>query len=225
VRPDLQGLEISKGELKHLSGVDTDDLFRPASLQNAQTRFSFFLQELFIGLAITPIAVGFLYTFIIGPLIGVSVPAAIACLILTPVATVIIRWFWLKRNSPHTLLSLLDEVDRYHAVIKAIDISDQIQDAGSAETAIRDRTTALEALQLTRSDLIRALRTERILRENKDFLATNPEMFVTNLTALSALQVSDRASEYGQFLDRALQIGTGIQAEMRKLQSSRSDKT
>jgi hypothetical protein len=225
VRPDLQGLEISKGELKHLSGVDTDDLFRPASLQNAQTRFSFFLQELFIGLAITPIAVGFLYTFIIGPLIGVSVPAAIACLVLTPVATVIIRWFWLKRNSPHTLLSLLDEVDRYHAVIKAIDISDQIQDAGSAETAIRDRTTALEALQLTRADLIRALRTERILRENKDFLATNPEMFVTNLTALSALQVSDRASEYGQFLDRALQIGTGIQAEMRKLQSSRSDKT
>ena len=225
MRPDLQGLEISKGELKHLSGVDTDDLFRPASLQNAQTRFSFFLQELFIGLAITPIAVGFLYTFIIGPLIGVSVPAAIACLVLTPVATVIIRWFWLKRNSPHTLLSLLDEVDRYHAVIKAIDISDQIQDAGSAETAIRDRTTALEALQLTRADLIRALRTERILRENKDFLATNPEMFVTNLTALSALQVSDRASEYGQFLDRALQIGTGIQAEMRKLQSSRSDKT
>jgi hypothetical protein len=225
VRPDLQGLEISKGELKHLSGVDTDDLFRPASLQNAQTRFSFFLQELFIGLAITPIAVGFLYTFIIGPLIGVSVPAAIACLVLTPVATVIIRWFWLQRNSPHTLLSLLDEVDRYHAVIKAIDISDQIQDAGSAETAIRDRTTAIEALQLTRADLIRALRTERILRENKDFLATNPEMFVTNFTALSALQVSDRASEYGQFLDRALQIGTGIQAEMRKLQSSRSDKT
>jgi hypothetical protein len=225
VRPDLQGLEISKGELKHLSGVDTDDLFRPASLQNAQTRFSFFLQELFIGLAITPIAVGFLYTFIIGPLIGVSVPAAIACLVLTPVATVIIRWFWLQRNSPHTLLSLLDEVDRYHAVIKAIDISDQIQDAGSAETAIRDRTTAIEALQLTRADLIRALRTERILRENKDFLATNPEMVVTNFTALSALQVSDRASEYGQFLDRALQIGTGIQAEMRKLQSSRSDKT
>jgi hypothetical protein len=138
---------------------------------------------------------------------------------------VIIRWFWLKRNSPQTLLSLLDEVDRYHAVIKAIDISDQIQDAGSAETAIRDRTTALQALQLTRSDLIRALRTERIFRENKDFMATNPEIFVTNLTALSALQVSDRGSEYGQFLDRALQIGTGIQAEMRKLQSSHSDQT
>jgi hypothetical protein len=225
VRQDLQGLEISKGELKHLTGVDTEDLFRPASLKNAQTRFSFFFQELFIGLAITPIVVGFLYTFIIMPLIGVSVPAAIACLVLTPIATVIIRWFWLKRNSPQTLLSLLDEVDRYHAVIKAIDISDQIQDAGSAETAIRDRTTALQALQLTRSDLIRALRTERIFRENKDFMATNPEIFVTNLTALSALQVSDRGSEYGQFLDRALQIGTGIQAEMRKLQSSHSDQT
>lgn len=225
MQADLEGLEISKGELKHLSGVDTEDISRPVSLQNAKTQFSYLFQEFLIGLALTPIVVGFLYVFIIGPIIGGSLTVAIASLILTPIAIVLLRWFWLQRHSPHTLISLLDEVDRYHAVLKTIDINDRLEAAGSLETTISDRYTVIEALKLTRSDLIRAIKTERILRDNKDFIATNPELFANNLTALRALQVSDRGSEYGQFLNQALQIGIDIQAEMRKLRSSRSNQT
>ncbi len=225
MQPDLQELEISKGELKHLTGVEIDEIFRPASIATAQKRLSFLLQEVLTGIILTPLAVGFLYIFIIVPLLKSSVAAAIACLILTPIAIILLRWYWRSRNSPQTLTALLDEIDRYRAVLKAIDISDQIEAAGSAEAILRDRNTVIEALQLTRSDLIRALRTERILRENKDFIATNPELFANNLTAIRALQVTNQASEYGQFLDRALQIGIGVQAEMRKLQSQHSRET
>lgn len=225
MRPDLQGLEISKGELKHLSGVDTEDLARPARLKNTPALLNFLFQEMLIGLALTPIAVGFLQTFIISPIFGVSLPIAIACLIISPITIVLIRWLWVKRNSPHTLIALLEEVDRYHAVIKAIDISDQIEAAGSLEATLKDRHTVIEALHLTRTDLSRALRTEKVLRDNKDFIATNPDLFVSNLTAISALQVSNQASEYGQFLNQALQIGLSIQSEMRKLQSQRTNDT
>lgn len=225
MQPDLQGLEISKGELKHLTGVEADEIFRPASIATAQKRVTFLLQEFLIGVSLTPLAVGFLYIFIIVPILKGSVAAAIACLILTPIVIILLRWYWRSRNSPQTLIALLEEIDRYHAVLKAIDISDQIEAAGSAEATLRDRNTVIEALQLTRSDLIRALRAERILRENKDFIATNPELFANNLTAIRALQIGNQASEYGQFLDRALQIGIGVQAEMRKLQSQHSSET
>jgi hypothetical protein len=94
---------------------------------------------------------------------------------------------------------LVKEVDRYNAVIKAVNINDQLEEA----------------------DLVRALKTERILRENKKFIAKNPQLFTTNLTALTALQVSDQASEYGRVLDQALQIAVGVQEEMRKLQNRR----
>jgi hypothetical protein len=38
-----------------------------------------------------------------------------------------------------------------------------------------------------------------------------------------ALQVSQEASEYGQLLNEALQIGVSVQEEMRKLQGQRSN--
>lgn len=223
MQPDLQALEISKGELKHLSGIDIEDLIRPASLKNTSARFNFLFQEILTGIALTPIVVGFLYIFIIGPAMGASVPVAIACLVLVPIIIVFIRWFWLKHNTPQTLIALLDEIDQYHAVIKAIDISDHIEAAGSLDSSLNDRHTVIEALQLTRSDLIRALKIERVLRDNKDFIATNPELLINNLTAIRALQVSNQASEYNQFLKQALEINLSIQTEMRKLQSQHSN--
>lgn len=127
MQPDLQGLEISPGELRHLSGIDPTEVFRPTTLSNAKERWNFLFQELLLTLALMPIVVGLLHVFIILPLIGGSLPATLVTLVLVPVVVISIRWFWLKRNSPATLCSLLDEIDRYHAVIKAIDINDQLE--------------------------------------------------------------------------------------------------
>jgi hypothetical protein len=124
------------------------------------------------------------------------------------------RWVQLK-----SVRRLVKEVDRYNAVIKAVDINDRLEEAGNPGVGLSDREKVIQALSVMKADLERALKTERILRENKKFIATHPQLFTTNLTALTALQLSDKASEYGRVLDQALQIAVGVQEEMRKLQN------
>ncbi len=221
MQPDLQGLEILSGELRHLSGVDPTEVFRPTILQNAKERWNFLVQELILSLALTPIIVGLLHVFVIRPLVGGSLTVTLFTLILVPIAVVAIRGFWLQRSSPTALCSLLDEVDRYNAVIKAIHINDQLQATGTTEMSLSDRKKVIEALTLTKEDLVRAIRAERILRENQSFLINNPELLATNLRTLQTLQVNDRASEYGRLLNEALQIAAGVQEEMTKLQNKR----
>ncbi len=116
---------------------------------------------------------------------------------------------------------LVKEVDRYNAVIKAVNINDQLEEAGNQGVGLSHRDRVIQALGVMKTDLVRALKTERILRENKKFIAKNPQLFTTNLTVLTALQVSDQASEYGRVLDQALQIAVGVQEEMRKLENRR----
>jgi thiamine monophosphate synthase len=59
------------------------------------------------------------------------------------------------------------------------------------------------------------------LRDNKTLLANNQELSVNNLTNIQALQASTQASEYNLILNQALQIALDVQAQVRKLQSSR----
>ncbi len=227
MQPDLQGLEITKGELKHLTGVDTDEVFRPSLFQKPENRFNFLFNELLIGLALTPIICGFVYTFIILPTLGYSIIAVIILLIITPILVSICRWIWVKKRSPKLLINLLDEVDKYNSVIKAIHIHDQLKNAGTMPESLSERENVIAGLQLTREDLVRALRTERILRDNKDLIAKNCELFNNNLAAVRALQVSQEASEYGQLLNEALQIGVSVQEEFTNLalEGTRIDRT
>ncbi|WP_216596324.1 hypothetical protein [Allocoleopsis franciscana] len=220
VQPDLQGLEISPGELRHLTGVDPTEVFRPTILHNSKQRLHFLFQEVLLSLALMPIIVGLLHVFVILPFIGSSLIATLITLIVVPIVIVGVRWFWLKRNSSMTLCSLLDEVDRYNTVIKAIHINDQLEAAGTTEI-LSERHKVIEALTLVKEDLVRALRAEKILRENRNFLMSNPELLTTNLRTVQTLQVNDLASEYGRLLNEALQIATGVQEEMAKLQNKR----
>ncbi|MBC1269406.1 hypothetical protein GNF07_20310, partial [Trichormus variabilis FSR] len=125
----------------------------------------------------------------------------------------------LRKNMTNSLEILLNDVDRYNAVIKAIDINDQIEDAGNTGVSIKEREKVIDALKLTRADLIRALRTERILRENKNFILGNTELFTNNLATLTAMQVTEQATEHGRLLNEALQIALDVQYEMKSLQS------
>lgn len=221
MQPDLQGLEITPGELRHLSGIDPTEVFRPLKLHNSQERLSFLFQELLFSLALTPIIVGLLQVFIILPLIGASLFATLVTLLFVPISIVAVRWFWLQRHSPTALCYLLDEVEHYNAVIKAIHINDQLEAVGTTFRSISDRQKVIEALTLTKEDLVRALRAERILRENKSFLVGNPELLATNLRTLQTIQVNDQASEYGRLLNEALQIAASVQEEMGKFKNKR----
>ncbi len=220
MQPDLMSLEITKGELRRLIGLDPDDVFRPSIMKNREKRLSFFINEMVVALALTPIIVGFIYAFIILPTIGSSILLGIILLTSVPIAVIVGRWFWRRLTCPRTLTTLLDEVEQYHAVIKAIDIHDQLATSGNSENSINDREKVVAALQLIREDLVRALKTERILRDNKKLQTNNQELLVNNLTKLQSLQLSPVSGEYAQLLNQSLQIALDVQAQIRKIQSS-----
>lgn len=218
---DLLGLEISKGELRRLTGFDPDEVFRPSIMRDKRKRLGFIGNELMVALALTPLIVGFIYAFLILPTIGTSIPLGLALVIIVPILVLIARWFWRLKTCPKVVTVLLDEVDRYHAVIQSIHINDQLATSGNKTSHIEDREKVISGLQLIREDLVRALKTERILRDNKELLANNNELSINNLSNLQALQVSTEASEYAQVLNQSLQIAIDVQAEIRKLQSQR----
>lgn len=217
MQPDLVGLEISKGEIRRLTGFDPEDVFRPSIMADKDKRLGFFLNEALVALALTPIIVGGIYAFIILPTLGSSNKLGLILLIIVPVAVVVGRSLWRKKTCPHALTILLDEVEKYYQVIQAIDIHDQLANSGNTQSNISDREKVISALELIREDLVRALKSERILRDNKRLLANNQDLVVNNLANLQTLQVSSQASEYAQLLNQSLQIALDVQAELRKL--------
>lgn len=130
-------------------------------------------------------------------------------------------YIWLLSKPLVTLANLGDKVDKYNEVIAAVEIIDRLMDAGNLPVNLINREAVMEALLVTRESLVCALKTERIMRENEALIGRNSQLFTNldnNLTALMALDVSNRASEYGRLLNEALEIGMSVQKEVRRLQ-------
>ena len=202
MRPDLEALEISQGELKRLTGVDFDlDVYC-----------------CLLGNLLTSVAVYILFV-ILGYFI--EFPKIIAVVTIT---TAIDSITWaiksIKNEDRKKLINLLNEVNKYNAVIKSINVSDQLEEAGNLEFKIDNRRKLINALELTRADVVRALKTEKILRLNKDFIARNQDL-ANNLLSLTEMKISAQSSQEGRLLDEELQIAVNVQEEMRKLQNSR----
>jgi hypothetical protein len=237
VRDDLEGLEITQKQLQKLTNLPVKDELR--IIVNPIKRLGqIFIQKIKGSEGATVVFIGFsvfVFSYLILDVMlkvfatWVTIPSWILLIILTLIGSGItqtILYFWwkkqikfLKKNITPSLEILLADVDRYNAVIKAIDINDQIEEAGNPGVTLKEREKVLDALKLTKNDLIRALKTERILRENKNFIIKNTDLFANNLPTLSAMQVSEQATEHGRLLNEALEIALDVQLEMRRLQS------
>ena len=114
---------------------------------------------------------------------------------------------------------LIKEVRKFNQLLSNIDILDQLEIVGNP-VKLSEREKVLQAFKINRSNLVRALQTDRILRENPKF---RPELFSIDLRELRALQSIEKATEYGLLLDEALQLGVDVQTEMRKLENKRLD--
>jgi hypothetical protein len=168
VQPDLIGLEISKGELRRLTGVSPDTVLRSATIATPENRLKFWQNEILVSLLITSVIVGLGYGLIV-----------------------------------------------------AVDVNDQLAVSRELDDTLDDRDKVITALQLLREDLVRAFKTERLLRDNKKLLAENQDLSVNSLNNIPALQANSQASEYTLLLNQALQIALDVQAQLRNLQSSR----
>jgi len=239
VRDDLQDLEISHNELQKLTNLPVnEDLL---IITNVLLKFGkTYIDKIKGSEGATVIFIGFstfVFTYILFDLIlkifvsWITVPSWMFLIVLGlwvgGLTQTILYGLWksrtklVQKSMNNSLRILLNEVNRYNAIIKAIDINDQIEEAGNPEVFITQRDNVIEALKLTKTDLIRALKTERILRENKSFILSNTELFANNLATLTAMQVHEQATEHGRLLNEALQIALDVQHEMKKLQSQR----
>ncbi|MEH2326340.1 MAG: hypothetical protein V7K32_22815 [Nostoc sp.] len=239
MRYDLQGLEISQEELQRLTNLPvneklliiTNPLKNLAKIYIKNIKSSEGATVVFIGFTICVFGYLLFDIFIKMFLSWITISSWILLIILgvwVGVFTQMVLYLiWKSRskvvkfNMTNSLQILLSDVERYNSVIRAIDINDQIEEAGNPEVLIKERESVIEALKLTKSDLVRALKTERILRENKSFILSNTELFVNNLAALTAMQVNEQATEHGRLLNEALQIALDVQHEMKRLQTQR----
>lgn len=239
MRYDLQGLEINQKELQYLTNLPVNDelliiikpLLKLGKLYINKIKGSEGATVVFIGFST------FVFSYLLFDIIikifvtWITIPSWLLLIILvcwvSGLTQTVLYLIWKSRSKlvklkmTNSLQILLNDVDRYNTVIRAIDINDQIEEAGNPEVIIKERERVIEALKLTKADLVRALKTEKILRENKSFILSNTELFVNNLATLTAMQVTEQATEHGRLLNEALQIALDVQHEMKKLQSQR----
>ncbi|MGB3402136.1 MAG: hypothetical protein WBA77_05545 [Microcoleaceae cyanobacterium] len=213
MQPDLVGLEISIGEIKGLTGVNVKHVYRPP-------QFKTFLQEGIKTLVTIALVV---LSYLILAFIFLSYRQILliihSCL---GIGLLLEDGYKMILSTKHqNLLRILDDIDRYNAIIKTIDLNDQLAELGNSQIKLNDREKVIAALKLIREDLVRAMKTEKILRKNQKFLTEHEDLFVTNLTALTGLQISDRATQQGRLLNEALEIATRVQAELKQLQGER----
>ena len=169
---------------------DPDDIFSFLSLPDSIIK----LHLILLGLLVLPVLI-YTVIFIVNKLIY----------ILGKLYT---------RRKFSNLLELFKEVGKYNKIVQDLYVLDQLDEADNP-VQINDRESVIEALKITRNGLVRALKTERILRENPTF---SPQHFNLDLTSLQAEKTMVKAIEYAELLDNAVQVGVSVQKEMRKLQ-------
>ncbi|MBD2095138.1 hypothetical protein H6F90_08215 [Trichocoleus sp. FACHB-591] len=237
MQSDLKALKIGEGELETLSGLDVNDIFvggifggtyRPSVWRDSKKLFFFCLTEVsvFVLILVFTLPVGFVLTQN-STQVGGEVQQALQffAINLSIAFILMLGWnfyLWSKQKSLVPLAKLLDEVDKYNEVIKAVEIIDKLAAIGHLPANLINRDEVLEALRVTRESLVCALMTEKILRQHKSFIARRQELFVNienNLLTLRTLEVNSQASEYGRLLNEALEIGMSVYKEVKKLQN------
>ncbi|MEH2269967.1 MAG: hypothetical protein V7K68_16265, partial [Nostoc sp.] len=177
MRDDLQGLEISQDALQKLTNLPVNEelliITNPLKIL-----VNIYIQKLKSSEGATVVFIGFstfVFVYILFDIIiklfvtWITIPSWILLIILSlwvgGLTQTILYLIWksrskiVKNNMTKSLQILLNEVNRYNTVIRVIDINDQIEEAGNPEVLIKELEGVIEALQLTKSDFVRALKT------------------------------------------------------------------
>ena len=233
--PDLQELKITESELEALSGQTLNDLLMVNlyHLSRDDTKrqiLSIILNQILVfGLTLI-ISLPVTLVITSNTSYAADDPRLISLFFKIVVAISLGMTFcwniymWWKSKPLTELASLQAEVHKYNQVIEAVEIIDRLAKVANLEVNLINRDDVIQALQVTRESLICALQTERILRENQDFIVRRYELFASienNLADLINFDVKNQASEYGKLLNEALDIGMSVQKEVRKLQNKK----
>ncbi|MDY6802452.1 MAG: hypothetical protein SXA11_01405 [Cyanobacteriota bacterium] len=214
MREDLQGLEITNREIRRLSGIGLERVFRPPTLGK-------FVSENFKSLAIASLLfIGYLLLAEILPQQNLLLFAIFLFFAIGTFIEDLYKIIVSARNKK--LTKLFDATDKYNTIVKALAIQDEIEGVGSSNLKSKNRERVIEALELIREDLVRALTIERILRKHKRFISANTKLFASHLNDVTELLINDEANEHGRLLNEALEIAVTVRDEMKRLQDKHS---
>lgn len=118
---------------------------------------------------------------------------------------------YLRLVSPTPVGILVDEVDQFNRVIEEITFVDHLQEVGNPVN-IRNRDDILTALQHIRAELVRAVKTERLFRENPQFVRQD---FSLDFISWQRLELDEQAQKYEQFVNEALEIGIRVREDLK----------
>jgi hypothetical protein len=235
MKAELENLKITDKELEKITAFDVNEVFvgsvlggvyRPLALRHPKKLLFFCLTEIFVSLLI------FVFTLPIGLYLtknstnGIKELSGILQFLQITLAItliVVISWnlyMWFKVKHLKTLIQLLDEIDRYHELLQAVDLLDRLEAVGNSQLNLINRKEVLEALKLARDSLVSGLITEKILRESRSLLSRRHDLIANienNLVTLKTLEVNNQANQYGQLLNEAIQIGLSVHKEIQNL--------
>ena len=118
---------------------------------------------------------------------------------------------YLRLVRPTPVGILVDEVDQFNRVIEEITFVDHLQEVGNP-VSIRNRDDILMTLQHIRAELVRAVKTERLFRENPQFARQD---FSLDLISWQRLELDEQAQKYEQFVNEALEIGLRVREDLK----------
>ncbi|MGF1489195.1 MAG: hypothetical protein ACFBSE_19075 [Prochloraceae cyanobacterium] len=127
-----------------------------------------------------------------------------------------------KKNNLKHLAVLFNEFQKHNQIVRAIDVKEQLDAVEQTESDPQIKLTLLKALIEMREDLIKALKVEKILRENSSVVQTNPELFQSSFNATNVQKIIDRGSEYDRLINKTLKIGTKVNQEIKLMQNDNS---
>jgi len=210
---DLEGLEITSGEIKHWSGIHKNFLYRPAIAKKI-------IGE---GLKTFSIAGLLLISYWIWSLIFPEFSLIFIAIYLIIIILLIIEdviKIWLTFSRPECV-KLLNQVDRYNSIVKALNIYHQLEAKEHPQAKLENRDRIIQALKLIRAELIRGLKIEHILNKHKKFIAKNPDFFDPNFTLLTFLQIEKPTTEQGILLYQAFEIASEVHQQLKQLQEQK----
>jgi ABC-type multidrug transport system fused ATPase/permease subunit len=215
MRPDLQSLVITEPDFGDHTGISINHIKKKKPGTELYWLFSIYFIILFVFLYVVFFGQYYQNKMFLVTLLFVVLMSTVSGLVIGKIAR---KEQVEKYGIQENLRGLLAEIMKYNDIIRGIDLQDQLENAGNQGIDSENRLKLVEALNVTRADLVRALKTERILRCNKDFISKNMEMFTSNLTAIQAIKINDKAGEWGKLFDQTMQVSITVQEEMRKFQ-------
>jgi hypothetical protein len=205
-------LKITDAEFRELTGVTIADIPLKSPSYRLLIRVMFFLGLGLLGVGLAGV-----------PLIGASaantaLQAALMSLGVSVVAQHNERQVRPRYVEFAGLRSLLMAIEKYNHVAHAADLRMQLEMIGNGAEPSQDCQNAIEAIGLVRQDLVRALRTERIWRENQVFFDQDPMALVGDLATMGTIEMDDRSSEWARLFDESMQVALVVREEMQQLQ-------